>query len=362
MLPLASCSPARTGEAMNVLRDIEAGPGASRLKESTPTPERRAVTFTVDGREHRGDLYDPKQPVGAGMVIVPGAAQAGKDDPRLVAFANTFARARFEVLVPDVEAMRELRVTSDDARVLADAIIHLHQRDPGRPLGLAAISFALGPGVLALFEEGAENKVDVVLGVGGYFDVTETITFFTTGHYRERPDAPWQHRSPNEYGQWVFVLSNADRVDDPDDAALLEEMAERKLHDLRADISDLVGRLGPDGQAVYALLTNEDPDKVPGLIADLPNRIGSEIEALDLSRLPLETRDAEFILVHGRGDRIIPATESMAMARALPDDQVRLYLIDGLDHVDPEAPGLVDSVRLLRAVYRVLAWRDGVAR
>ncbi|TVR79659.1 MAG: alpha/beta hydrolase [Rhodospirillales bacterium] len=362
VLPLGSCSPARTGEALNVLRDIEAGAGPSDLKDSTPEPDRRAITFSVEGRERRGDLYDPNQPVAAGMVIVPGAAEAGKDDPRLVAFANTFARARFEVLVPDVEAMRELRVTSDDARVLADAIIHLHERDPDRPLGLAAISFALGPGVLALFEPGAGDRVDVVVGVGGYFDVVETITFFTTGHYRESADAPWQHRTPNEYGKWVFALSNANRLDDPDDAQVLTEMAEWKMRYLEADVSNLAARLGPQGQAVYDLLTNDDPDRVPALIAALPESIQEEIEALDLSRKPLETLAAEFILIHGREDPIIPATESMAFARALPEDQVRLYVVDSIGHVEPESPGVVDSVRLLRAVYRVLSWRDSVAQ
>src|SRR3970282_281862 len=49
------------------------------------------------------------------------AAPAAKDDPRLVAFATTLARARFLVLVPDVAGLRQLRVRAADAREIADA-------------------------------------------------------------------------------------------------------------------------------------------------------------------------------------------------------------------------------------------------
>jgi hypothetical protein len=63
--------------------DLGAGSGPSSLKESTPAPERREVLWSVGERAYRGDLYLPGEPVGAGLVLVPGLAPEGRDDRRL---------------------------------------------------------------------------------------------------------------------------------------------------------------------------------------------------------------------------------------------------------------------------------------
>ena len=271
------------------------------------------------------------------------------------------ARARFAVLVPDVPSLRALQVSAADARVLADAVTHLDGLAPasdGRPVGVVAVSFAVGPTVLALFEPGIGPRVDFVLAIGGYHDSTALITYFTTGHYRSTPNEPWRHRSPNAYGKWVFVLSNAARLDDPADRETLALMARMKLADLDADVSALVGLLGPEGQSVHALLANRDPERVPALIAALPTGVRAEARALDLAGCDLGGLDTRFILVHGRGDTVIPETESQAFAASLSADRVDLYLLDSLDHVNPTPPGVRDGLRLLDAVYTVLSIRD----
>lgn len=344
---------------MRVLDDIAAGEAPSALKEVTAPPQRRLVTVPVQGGAIAADLYRPAEGARAGMVLVPGLAPAGKNDRRLIAFANTIARAGFEVLVPDMARMRALQVSAADAPLLADAVAWMAQRDPARPLGIAAISFAVGPTVLALAEPRAAGRVDFVLAVGGYFDLPAVVTFFTTGYFRDTPDAPWQHRTPNAYGKWVFLLSNAPRLGDPADRRALSELARRKMQDRDADVSDLVRGLGPQGRSVYALLANEDPERVPALLAALPESVRSELHALDLAGRRLAVGDVRFVLIHGRNDAIIPETESEALARGLPEGAVSLYLLNSLDHVNPQPPGPVDSVKLFDAVYTLLSYRDG---
>ena len=63
------------------------------------------------------------------------------------------------------------------------------------------------------------------------------------------------------------------------------------------------------------------------------------------------------LLVHGREDDIIPFTESRALARAAPEGQADLFVIDGFSHVNPDA-AQADQGQLLRAVYRLLEMRD----
>lgn len=365
VLALGACSPARVIESWRVLHDIAAGPGPSTLKEATPAPARVAMTYQVGGRAYGGDLYRPGEAAKARLVLVPGAAEAGKDDPRLVAFAETFARARFTVLVPDIENLRELKVAPSDVRAIADALRHLSSLDngPPAPLGLAAISYAAGPAILAALEPDVREDLGFILAIGGYHDIEAVVTFFTTGSFREEPGQAWQRREPNAYGRWVFVRANAPRIADARDRVLLASMAERKLRDLAAPVDDLAAKLGPEGGSVHALLRNRDPEAVAGLIASLPPAIRNDMAALDLARHDLTPLRANVILIHGRDDAIIPYTESAALAAALPPERVMLYLVDNLAHVDlsevgPGPGGLLDGLRLWRAAYRILAERD----
>lgn len=371
----SGCSPWRAMEAAEVLGDIAAGPKPSRLKRITPQPRRGPVTYEVAGRRRQGDLYRPGEVAKAALVLVPGIARAGKDDPRLVALANTLARARFTVLVPDIENLRALRVSPADAVAIADAINYLAghylagdtpaparggRGGRGEPatVGLIAISYAAGPAVLAALRPDTRRRVRFVFIVGGYYDSVAVLTFFTTGYYRDRPGEPWLHRTANAYGKWVFIKSNAGRLRDPGDRAVLERMAERKMGNLEADITDLVAALGAEGRAVYALLANSDPDRVPALIAALPEGVRADIAALDLKRRDLSKIEARLILIHGRDDAIIPYSESKALAAAAPVEKAALYVVDSLAHVDLGAAGLIDTLILWRAAYRLLAERE----
>jgi len=356
----AGCAPARLGEAARVLADIDAGDRPSALKEATPPPERRSVYYRAAARSYGGDLYLPGGGAAAraAMVLVPGVAPAGKDDPRLVMFAETLARARFRVLVPDIENLRALRVRPEDARAIADASAWLRAESPeGQALGVTAVSYAVGPAVASLIEDDG-GRVDFVLAVGGYYDLTAVVTFFTTGRFRESPDRPWRHRPPNAYGMWVFVESNLDRLASAEDRARLRLIKDMRLRDPAADVTAWAAELGAEGRAVYALLANDDPDRVPALVEALPPALLADFRALDLSRRDLSGLSGRYFLLHGRDDPIIPETESMKLARALPAGAAELFVVDSLDHVEPKPVGPLDRLTLLRAVYAVLDLRD----
>ena len=358
VLLITACEPGRTLEAIRVLRDAEAGDRPSSLKEVTPSPVRQAIAFTVDSVAYAADLYRPGEPSRAGIVLVPGLTPQGRDDARLIAFATTLARARFEVIVPDLSRMRSLQVTAQDAVPIAGAIRWIDARGSGRPVGVAAVSFAVGPAVIALFEPTAQGHADFVLAIGGYYDLTALITYVTTGFYREHAGAPWRYRVPNRYGKWIFLRSNAGRIDDQDDRATLLDIASRKLDDPDADVTEPVARLGSQGRSVYALITNGDPERVPALLAALPPEIRMQAALLDLRQRDLTTLALDFVLIHDRNDRIIPAAQSAALAAALPPGRAHLYVVDGLDHAQVDSLGIADALALVDAVYTLLQFRD----
>jgi len=351
-------------EALRVLNEFSLGDAGSLAEGRAREISRQPVTYTVAGRPRQGDLYRPIEDAKSGLVLVPGAARVGKDDPRLVALANTLARARFVVLVPEIENLRHLKVSAEDTDDIADAVQYLAQRigsERACPVGLVAISYAAGPAILAALRPGIGDRVRFVFAIGGYYDMTATVTFFTTGYFRESKGEPWRYQVPNAYGKWVFALSNAERLSSPRDRVAVAEMAQRKLRDPGANVDDLVRSFGSEARAVHALLVNRDPDAVPALIAALPEQIRAETAALDLKHRSLKQLSARLILIHGRDDAIIPYSESQALAAATAPGRAALHLVDGLAHVDLGPGDLFDVLTLWRAIYRVLAERDSAA-
>jgi hypothetical protein len=353
-----ACLP--TGDAVLMMDDLMAGVGGSKLKNTTEAPRRTTIDYTVEGRARKGDLYQSGTP-SAAVVLVPGASTEGKDDARLVAFAEALARMRFTVLVPDIPNVRQLRVKPDDARVIADGFEYLAGHKDLAPqgrVGMGAFSYALGPTVIAALEPEVKDRVRFILGVGGYHDIVRTITYFTTGYYRQG-DGPWQYLQPNWYGKWVFVHSNVDRFADAGDRETLTEMANTKVKDPDADVSALAAKLrSPEAKTIYEMLNNTDPEKVPLYLAGLPPSVQADLDALNLSKRDLTQLKARMLLFHGYDDNLVPYTESLAMAEATGGN-ARTFLINGFVHVDFAQTGFTDGWRMGCAVNELLAerWR-----
>jgi dipeptidyl aminopeptidase/acylaminoacyl peptidase len=334
---LAGCSAPRAYEAALVLADAVAGTAPSRLKARSPAPHRAPVAYRVQGRERLADLYRPADgPPRAGLVLVPGAVPEGRNEPRIVALARTLARAGFAVLVPQMAGFAELALHPRDAREVADAFVwilaHPELAPEGRA-GMAALSYAVGPAVLAALEEDIRERVRFILGVGGYHDLARALRFVTTGWFEH--DGRWQAIAPDEYGQLVLALSARHYLGSARDRVLLETMVQRRLADRAAALDDLAAQLGPEGRSVYALATNRDRERFPVLLDALPAPMKRDFEALNLATKDLTRLAARLILVHGRNDALIPYPESLALAQAAGPRRAQVFLIHRiLGHVD----------------------------
>ncbi|MEX0810308.1 MAG: hypothetical protein WD044_16410 [Dongiaceae bacterium] len=339
-------------EPQNLVRDSETG--ALRL-DPAAAPEALA---------YPGDLYRPPTTDdasiddAAGIVLVPGASPGGKDEPLLVAFAEILAASGFVVLVPDLPGLRAQQVNPSHAGDIAATADYLSRRLDGRPVAVAAISYAVGPAVIAASQQATDRPIALILGIGGYYDATATTAFITTGHVRDA-DGNWQKRTPNAYGKWVFVWSNLPRIASATDRGALDAIARRKFDDPDAAVDDLIAALGPEGNAVWQLLANADPDRVPALIGSLPAAIRQALDGLDLAARDLAAVDATLLLVHGADDPILPPEGSIALAAAAP--MTELYLLESLTHVELSLASLGDAWTLYRVCWSLIGWRDRLA-
>jgi hypothetical protein len=371
-LLLSGCGSLPGYEAFLVLADAGAAAAPSPLKRITPAPSCSQINYTVADRRGSGDLYLPGQgEPRAGIVLVPGAVPKGKDDPRLVAFAHTLARAGFAVLAPEISGFRRLRIRPGDAREVADAfawLVDQAELAPAGRAGIGAFSYAVGPALLAALEEDVRERLRFVVGIGGYHDLGRAIRFFTTGYFEH--DGRWSYIQPGEYGKLVFALSSQDYLAEAHDRETLNAMVEARLRDPGADLGLLAARLGAEGRAVYELLAHRDPALTSSLIEALPPALRTDLDALNLGNKDLGRLKARLLLIHGKSDNLIPYPESIALAQAAPAGQARVFLVEHvLGHVDLGFSDLLswqflsrelpDIWRMGRAVALLLAERDG---
>lgn len=344
LLLLAGCVPAGREEAARLLADIDAGAGPSALKAATPAPVRTAIGWRGPARPRLGDLYAPAEPALGRLVAVPGFTVHGKDDPRLVELATSLARARFLVLVPEIDGARALRVRLEDRDAIADAAGHLAARPgPDAPVGVVAISYAAGLAALAALETGA---IGYLVLVGGYHDTVELARFIARDN---EADGSGQLLPA---AKAMFLASHAALLDDSAERAALLALAERRM----AGEAEAVAALGPQGASLLALVDNRDPGSVERLVAALPAPVREFLLGLSLRGRDLAPLAGRLVLIHGREDRVIPWQESRDLAAAVPGTE--LFVIDGFSHIEPGGVGIAGRLQLVEAVHALLRRRD----
>lgn len=352
-LLLSGCSAIeRHHEALLVLGDLAAGEGPSRLKARTPTPDRERLAYVVEERRYVADLYHPPASHRGTLILVHGLTEAGRHDPRLMAFAQTLARAGFTVLVPELDGLRHFTVGTREVQGIADAIRHASAELPMARQGpaLAAISFATGPALLAAMQPDTAHRVRFVIAVGGYYDLTDLLRYATTGE--DRGGAGLQAPPPHRDVRWAMLRSQLHNLEDADDRERLDAIARRRLAGDEASDHG-VAEMGPQGKALYELVTNRDPARVTSLIEALPLSLLDQFNALDLTARDLGSLKARLVLVHGPDDRVIPISHSRRLRDALPSHQAQLFEAEGLGHVEVSS-NWRDGWTLWRAIHHVL--------
>ena len=337
-----------------VLQDMVAADGPSMLKDRSDTPVRIARFVTLGDGRIPVDTYVEADGAWGDLILVPGFSPKGKDDTRLSALAMTFARAGFEVHVPDLPGSRSLMVSIADVEALVATVEQRVARDGlRRPLGLAAVSYAVGPALAAAADPRIADRVDYVVALGGYYDAAKVITYLTTGAYREGGAAAWSWGQGNRRAGWIFMAANAGRWPDVSERSVLLEIARQKADAPDRELANLDNYLGADAQALVAVFDNRDPDRVPALLAALPPDILEPLVALSPSKQDLGSLAGELILVHGLDDAVVPPSESLDLAASVPDSD--LYLVSSFTHVDPDLADWLGYATMVRAVDEILS-------
>ncbi|MFQ5913760.1 MAG: alpha/beta hydrolase family protein [Nitrospinota bacterium] len=340
---IAGCSP-RPGvsflAALDILSDKENG----YLSRIYPDVDRASLRFSARERAISADLYRlPGQGDSGerpGLLVIHGLAEMGKDDPHLIRFSRTMARAGFAVLVPDFPGMKSFRVRKTSVEAAAAAFDHLVSRVPRirkKDSGILGISFGGGIGLLAAAQPEVRRKVAYVVSFGGYYDLPNVIRYYTTRRFAYGREQGVGNPAPR--AKWRLISKNLDFLEEADDQRNFEILCRRKLRDESADVGDLTGKLTPAGRALYDVLANTEFSRFPALYERISPRMRGLLEDLSLSG-KIRDVQADIILSHGIPDPLIPHTETLRLADALKGrPNLSVTLLRLFRHVDPKEGG-----------------------
>ena len=285
-----------------------------------------------------------------GWVVLHGVTRPGRHHPTLLRFVRALAGTGATVLVPEVPEWRELYLAPDEAQATIRAsVLHLAETEGTLPDRIGVMGFSLGvPQVLlATTDPSLKGRIRGVAGFGGYGNLDRTIHFLFHGEHK------WEGKShvadPDPYGRWVLggnYLTQVPGFEDAGDVAQGLLSLARRAGDLQVGAwescydsvkQDLLREIHPsrhDLFRAFAPPTGRAPPKelssqlVPAL-AEATRAAAPYSEPISfLDRIAVPVR-----LVHGRGDRLIPFSESLRLAEAFPPTaDVQVYLTGLFSH------------------------------
>ncbi len=294
------------------------------------------VGLEVDGSTVPATLLKPPidRPL-PGWIVLHGITVPGRHHPGMVRFASSLAASGALVLIPEVPAWRRLQL--DPAlgdRTIAAAAALLRERSDVLRDGLNIVGFSFGATQALVSAALPELRPQIrgVVGFGGYGDLQRTLHFMMTGEHQ------WRGRhyrlNPDPYGRWIVVGNYLTQVPGFETmievqraaCTLAEEAgrrgayaADREYDPLKAELRQA---LPAEQREVWDLIAppsdvEPDADEARRLAELLYEAAGEVDPALEPARR-LSSLDQKVVLVHGRGDRLIPFTETLRLREMLP--------------------------------------------
>lgn len=269
------------------------------------------------------DLYQPtrdaRSPAGRAdrsiMVLVPGAAPEGRDDQRVQALAEAFARSGQLVVVPELVVYRQDLVVEDIQRLvdLVDVLTTEHG-----PVVLAGISFGGSLSLIAAGDPRLRDQVALVATFGAYADLVGVVQAVTTGESLVDGERfGWQ---PDPRAEEVVRDQVLGLLPDADREAL------RAVFEGMGEVTELSSPL----QGAYELLTTEDPVRVLELVDRLPRPIYERLAQVSPLRAVPDLQ-VPIVAMHARDDPVIPYGELHRLGSGYP--HAELVTVRTFDHV-----------------------------
>jgi len=317
----------------------------------TSTPLIEKVKYPTHNSEAEGELYRPS--TGGphpGIVVCLGVVPFGVDHPQVPILGKALARAGFVTLLYWSPAMRDFRLDPEDIENISLAYHWLVKQPYVDPARSGLLGTCVG-GSFALMAAGNPLIRDQVAFLCAYAPYSSLWTFArdVASGTRASGDGqePWQ---VDPLTRKVFVHSMTSFLA-PGEAEwfrsrFTNENGQPVHHDMSAD-----------AQAIYSLLTARDANDAEKALHRLPEVVQERLTTLSPMNYLKDIRAPLIVLLHDRGDQVIPVSESRRLCSALAWRAGVHYTEMQFQHLDPVKAKLPlfrlvrEFGRFFRAIY-----------
>ncbi len=314
-----------TGAAFVVQASGMAGVARTLASWDTVAVSEQDVTIPWRNGRLRGRRYDPRRASARAVLLVPGVHAAGIDEPRLVGFARDIAATGHPVVTAQLDDLAQYQITVRTTDMIEDAGRWLADAAAGAgdgKIGMMGISFGGGLTLVAAGRPALRDRVAFTMSFGGHGDLPRTLKFLCTGI-----QADGTLRPPHDYGLAIVLLDAAPLVVAADQVRPLRDAI---LSFLEASRLDMVDKTKAQAQFERARALEKglaEPAKTfmgyvnardvahlgPILLPHVATLVGDPALSPDRAAPPA----CPVYLLHGTEDNVIPAAESVVLARDL---------------------------------------------
>ncbi len=312
----------------------------------------RDLTLPTSNGAIRARIYTPLgHPNAPALVLLHGIHHLGMDEPRLISFAAAIASCGLRVLTPDLPGIKDYQVSADSIRTIGDASAWMAVQNPQgdrRPVGVMGLSFSGGLALLAAADPVYRPSVKFVVAIGSQDEMGRVARYYRTGE-DARPGGAPELLPPHEYGALVLEYEHVEDFVPPADVAAIHAVLRAHLYeDAPAEKAAFAALTGVQHAEAMQLLDTTSA-MTRGLLAAAESRHVQDMAGVSPHN-HLGSMTTPVYLLHGAGDNIIPASETLWMAAELPGTTLQSVLISPvLSHLnlDGAQPGAMDRWRLV---------------
>jgi pimeloyl-ACP methyl ester carboxylesterase len=336
-------------QAIAILRLASGQPLPKLLRAVTEEKvESKDIEFPAGGVMVRARMYRPQnQPHAPALMVLHGVHHLGMNEPRLMSFATAMASCGLQVLTPELPNIKDYHIDADSVQTISESAQWFAEQTGG-PIGVMGLSFSGGLALVAAADPVYQPNFKFVLAVGSQDQMSRVAQYYLTG--RElRPDGTVEELPPHEYGALVLEYEHLnDFVSARDVAAVRAVLREHLYENKQAELGALNQATAAQRAEAVALM-DTNSSKTRARLATTEVARVKEMAGLSPHGI-LKTMTTPVYLLHGQGDNIIPAAETLWMANELPDTTLRAALVTPvLSHLDLDGtkPRIWDEVKLV---------------
>ena len=113
------------------------------------------------------------------IFLTHGMSGYGIDDIRMTDVANSLSASGYNVVVPEFEEIKALKITHESVKNIKDVFLALLERPElnTKQIGFFSISFSAGFGLTAFTDPEIANLVKVIIAIGGFGNLLDTCSY-----------------------------------------------------------------------------------------------------------------------------------------------------------------------------------------